>query len=307
MSASIRYRLFLVTAALLYMGPLIAGLAGLGWQMIPVFTLIFLLWLLVMRPAMWPRQAAEWLTPRMIGKVLLWIALQAAVVAFCFGIGRGIGGTMGALADVPTWVPPLMSFMAIPLSRIFWNPAHASPDVVEFLDHATLDLAVQAEADASRLQAQALADGARADCLIWVNRIATLPEGAGDTTILRLLEAAKPQTDAMALLDSLAEPAASHRGNAMLRRAFILLATDTDVAGQLLGRGQLARAFDLAGEDAGRLQLFAERSMAALRQRHMAMMDTPPIQRMRDVAKRHPAAGPALLALTDQMDLLNNA
>ena len=50
-----RVRLLMGASALLYMGPLLAGLSGMGWAALPVFMALFALWLVVMRPAQWPR------------------------------------------------------------------------------------------------------------------------------------------------------------------------------------------------------------------------------------------------------------
>ena len=308
MNATMRYRLFLITAALLYLGPLVAGLAGYGWPMIPVFAAIFLLWLLIMRPAMWPVKARDWLTPHFISKFLLSALVQAATVGFCFGVGRGIGGTMGALANVPVWVPPLMSLLAIPLSRIFWNPALISPEMTGYLDQASADILALCAQEAVLARENSTSTAAPSDlCLVWLGKILALPEDTTDHHILALLADALAQVKPLALLNAMAEPAELRQHSATLRRAFVLLATETEVAGKLLGQGQLARAFDMAGEDAARLRLYAERTLMVLKTRRMALMDTPPTQQLRDVATRHPMARAALLTLTAQMDRLNDA
>lgn len=312
MKASMRYCLFLVTATLLYLGPLIAGLGGFGWGMIPVFTVIFMLWLLIMRPAMWPRDAAGWADPRGIGKFLLWAALQALIVSFCFAIGRGIGGTMGALPALPVWVPPLVSIMAIPLSRIFWHPAQGSPEMDAYADRATLEMEAliaraMATPDPGVQQAADAADRARADAAPFVSEIALLAATAPDSEISRPLDAALRQVTPMAMLDGLAEATEVHVRASVLRRAFVLAATDPDVAERTLGKGQLSRAFDIAGEDAPRLRLFAERTQALLTLRQKALMDVPPTQRLRDVATRHPEAAKALTALVAQIDGMGHA
>jgi hypothetical protein len=46
-----KLRLLMGTTALLYLGPLLAGLRGFGWPVVPVFAAIFVLWLIVLRPA----------------------------------------------------------------------------------------------------------------------------------------------------------------------------------------------------------------------------------------------------------------
>ena len=310
MNKSLRYRLFLLTAALLYLGPLLSGLAGGGWQVVPTFTLIFVLWLLVMRPGMWPARPADWANARILTKTLFWAFSQAVLVTFCLAIGRGIGGTMGTLAAIPVWVPLLMSLLAVPLSRIFWQPGNFRPEMYDYLDRETLKRASDHYAAAEAALAEGAGTGPRyepAACQPWADRLAALPPTADNAAILAILRDAVARLAPLALLDTIAEAASAARANPILRRAFILLATEADVTGKVLGQGQLSRAFDLAGEDAARLQLFAERTMAALKLRRMALMDTPPIQRLRDVARRHPDAGSALTALGDQMDRLSNA
>ena len=51
-----RLRLLMGATALLYLGPVLAGLGGFGWSVVPVFTAIFLLWLIVLRPHQWPQR-----------------------------------------------------------------------------------------------------------------------------------------------------------------------------------------------------------------------------------------------------------
>lgn len=312
MMASLRYQIFLLTAALLYMGPLVAGLAGMDWQMVPVFSAVFLLWLLIMRPALWPEQLRDWGNPRLISQLLLSILLQMALILLCFGIGRGIGATMGTLAAVPIWVPPLMSFLAIPAARICWTPDAPKPGMPDYSDRSRVKAKAANHAGKAGLAADlALADRsytqARAECEPWVGRILQLSDNDPDAIILQILAEARQSADPLALLDSLAEPGVPAQGNPLLRRAFILLATEPDVSGRTLGLGQLTRAFDMAGEDAGRLRLYAERTLAALAVRRTVLLDTPAIARIRDVANRHPSASAALRALTEQMARLNDA
>ena len=298
MTAALRYRLFLLSSALLYMGPLVAGLAGFGWQMIVEFTVIFTLWLVVMRPMMWPTEAGGWQSGRVIGKFLLWVALQAAVVSFCFAIGRGIGGTMGALPPLPVWVPPLMSLLAVPLARICWNPAMPGPDLAAPSSTATADDAQRADAVTARAQA---------DAMPWVKRLAQLPEATREQDIMALIAAALQEIQPLVLLEAMSKTVEAEGQSQALRRAFVMAVTDNDIAGKVLGQGLLSRAFDLAGEDAARLRLFAERCTRLLRARHMALMDTPQVARMADAANRHPGAAREIRALIDQMGHLGDA
>ena len=312
MTVALRYRLFMIASALLYMGPLVAGLAGFGWQMIVEFTVIFMLWLVVMRPAMWPADGAGWNSGRVIGKFLLWVAIQALVVSFCFAIGRGIGGTMGAVPPLPVWVPPLMSLLAVPLSRICWNPAASHPDMAGFADRAALEQpALMAAANAGPAEVLRLdeADRARleAETQPWVKRLAALPEATREQDIMMLIGAALQDVPPLVLLNALSKAIDGPGQSPSLRRAFVMAVTDADIAATLMGQGMLSRAFDLAGEDAPRLQLFAARCATLLRHSQMAVMDTPQVARMADAARRHPAAARDILALIDQMGQLRDA
>ncbi len=117
--------------ALLYLGPLLAGLAGSGWAMVPVFSLLFVLWLLFLRPETWPGTAsgaqsgASWL------RLASHAAVQVLLVTLFFGIGRGIGGVLGAAIPIPFWLPVVLSTLAILVGRLIWNPDAAT--------HAAID------------------------------------------------------------------------------------------------------------------------------------------------------------------------
>lgn len=317
MTARLRYRLLLMSTALLYMGPLIAGLAGSGWLMIPEFAVIFMLWLVVMRPSMWPERMSDWAERSVVLKFLFWALVQTAIVAFCFAMGRGIGGVAGALPPIPVWVPPLMSLLAVPVSRILWDPAASVPEMEEFADRAALAAARSggnaAEPAGNGASRSALRDArdaqrrAEAQAAPWVKRLADLPDATREQDMMTLVSAALQETEPLVLLEAMSKAIDAPGPSTSLRRAFVLAATDHDIAGQVLGQGFLGRAFDLAGEDAGRLKLYAERCTRLLRKRHLALMDTPQVTRMIDVATRHPAAAPAIHALIAQMSHVGEA
>ena len=50
------------------------------------------------------------------------IATQALLVILCFAVGRGIGGVLGFKPALPFWLPLALSFLAVPVSRLIWNP-----------------------------------------------------------------------------------------------------------------------------------------------------------------------------------------
>lgn len=129
-----KLRLLMGATALLYLGPLLAGLGGFGWAVVPVFTLIFVLWLIVLRPHQWPRRPADW-TAQVAVVAVTQALVQVLLVAVCFGIGRGIGGVLEFLPPFPVMLPVAVSFLSIPLSRLVWDPWKAA-ELDQFLDDA---------------------------------------------------------------------------------------------------------------------------------------------------------------------------
>lgn len=117
-----RLRLLQGATALLYLGPLLAGLGGFGWRVIPIFVAIFLVWLFILRPQQWPRKAADWARPEALITLLTQGVVQVLLVAVSFGIGRGIGGALGTLPPFPLMLPVGVSFLSIPLARMIWDP-----------------------------------------------------------------------------------------------------------------------------------------------------------------------------------------
>jgi len=112
----------MVANALLYFGPLLAGLAGFGWGLVAVFTVIFVLWLVILQPYEFPINRAEWMSPDAWVAVGARAAVQLLVVVVLFGIGRGIGGILGAMAGFPVMLPIAISFLSIPFARMVWDP-----------------------------------------------------------------------------------------------------------------------------------------------------------------------------------------
>jgi hypothetical protein len=115
-------RLMMGATAMLYMGPLLAGLGGYGWTMVPIFTGIFTLWQMILRPQKWPAshdldRPDAWLA------VAAQVALQTLLVVVCFGIGRGIGGAAGEVPLYSPLVPVFVSFLSIAVCQILSRPA----------------------------------------------------------------------------------------------------------------------------------------------------------------------------------------
>lgn len=117
-----RATLLMAAMALLYFGPLLAGLGGAGWPAVYAFAVIFTLWLIVLRPQSWPRDAAQWRDPLVLLHALTQVVAQCLLVAVLFGVGRGIGGALGAVVGWPAWFPLSLSFLSVPLARLIWDP-----------------------------------------------------------------------------------------------------------------------------------------------------------------------------------------
>ncbi len=108
--------------ALLYFGPLLAGLAGFGWALVPLFTAIFVLWLIILQPYEFPINRAEWMSTDAWVAISARAAVQLLFVVVLFGIGRGIGGVLGAMTGFSPVLPIAISFLSIPLARMIWDP-----------------------------------------------------------------------------------------------------------------------------------------------------------------------------------------
>lgn len=130
-------RMMMGATAMLYMGPLLAGLGGYGWTMVPIFTGIFTLWQMILRPQKWPapydmHRADAWLA------IAAQVALQALLVVVCFGIGRGIGVAAGEMPLYSPLVPVFVSFLSIPIGQILMRPARPERSAdQDHLDAAT--------------------------------------------------------------------------------------------------------------------------------------------------------------------------
>jgi hypothetical protein len=104
--------------ALLYIGPLLAGLAGQGWNMVPLFSMIFLLWLAVIQPGDWPHGRDEWRQRDRQLSVVTQSLVHILLVVVLFAIGRGLGGILGVLPLFNPMLPVALSFLSVPVARL---------------------------------------------------------------------------------------------------------------------------------------------------------------------------------------------
>ena len=285
--------LFKIVTLMLYAGPLLAGLAGHGWSVLPAFAAIFVLWQIVMRPMDWPRDPARWSEGGVLTGALARVALMIVLVAVMFGIGRGIGGVAGHLAGLPAGAALGLPFLLGPLAPLLWNsPASAAGGafLTEALDRIN---AVQpqtetpAEAEAAVRPLLSLTD----DTPDATARAGTIDLLAGPSTAARL----------RALSAGLADAPGAHLA---ARRGLILWAADRVVAERQLGAAPQMHAFDAAAGDAALLHLFADEMLPLIVALPEAWYDFPATDRVRSVAASldDAAASGALVILADAMD-----
>lgn len=115
---NVRDRAYFATSALVYTGPLYAGLSGFGLNIVPVFAVIFMLWLYVIRPLDWPQTPEAWRNPRALAWPLLIFLIQIVLVTFCLTIGRGIAGITEFQPPFPLTLSILISLLGIATARL---------------------------------------------------------------------------------------------------------------------------------------------------------------------------------------------
>lgn len=285
-----KIRLVMGATALLYLGPLLAGLAGQGWAAVPVFILTFLLWSIVMRPSAFPRAASAWTRPHIWIGALVQLAVQSLLVLLLFGIGRGIGGVAGVLPVIHPALPVAVSALSIPLTRLIWDPVKA-----EKLD-AVLDDALR-QINGLALQGQRSQeedDRRKAELDAEIARIRARLE-AGETD-LRALHGKAP---AWQLLQAVSDLKADRGLTPALSTALVDFATDPALSMELQGQEAPFTAFMLVRDDPQATARFAERYAALLKADAEAFWDGPNNAVLRHAERAHAGtpAEPALHAL----------
>ena len=261
-------------AALLYVGPLIAGLCGFGWSMVFSFTAIFVVWLMVLRPEQWPSTPAEWLTAQAWLAALAQVLSQLLLVSILFGIGRGLGG----LADIGTvaldpLLPLSISFLAIPLCRMLWDAREAASQGY-FLDD---------EAEAAH------SDSAAGTAAAAIIPLLNLPDNAPDETVTvavaEALDVPAAELRLNALTAALSNPNRSH---AALRRALVFWATEPEIVAPGQVAESMASAFDIANSNLDLLRIYVPRAMALISAFPTRADDFPVPERLRLTADNLP-------------------
>lgn len=242
-----RFRLLKGATALLYLGPLFAGLSGLGWGIVPPFVAIFVVWLMVLRPEQWPASNTEWLTLLAWAGALTQILSQLMLVVILLAVGRGIGGIAGFLPMLSPWLPLAISFFAIPICRLIWD-ARLAAERGEFLDgeaEAAQAPLIAAEAAKAVAHLLALQDDAAGDVLR--SALASVLTGATTTYRLEALDQALQR---------------STRSHAALRRGLVIWATEPEIVAPGQVPDAVLIAFRATGRNPDILRLFLPRALA---------------------------------------------
>lgn len=288
-----RLLLLKILTLLLYAGPLLAGLSGQGWNVIPAFAAVFVLWQVVMRPADWPRDAAGWREGPVVVGAIARIVLIVVLVTVMFGIGRGIGGVAGYLPAVPIGATLGLSFLSIPLSRMIWNPAKAA-EIDSFLDDAL-----------TRINAQTASVEDPAKVAAAIDPLLMLPDDAPDATaragVQAILSGGSTALRVRALMIRLLGAQGAH---VAARRGLILWATDRVVAERHAGAALQSDAFDAALGDGALEKLFAESALPLLVAWPDVYWDFPATDRVRAAAEVAgvPDTARSLRALAEAME-----
>ncbi len=245
-------RLLMVATLPLYLGPLLAGLTGMGWSAVPVFVAVSALWLVVMRPATWPRDPALWSGEKAVAAAAQ-VAVNAVIVVVLFAVGRGLGGVAGFVPHIPPFVPVAVSFLAVPLSRLVWDPVKADA-MDRFLDDAILQIDKPGHRPPPTTEDP------------MVNTLLDLPGDCDPVLTADAISAALQGPQASLRLSALAEALdVLHPPRRGLREGLILWATDTGRSAERSILHAQATAFAVAGSDPHLLHLFTTRAVPLLR------------------------------------------
>lgn len=248
-----RLRLLMGVTSLLYVGPLMAGLGGFGWAVVPLFAAIFMLWLFILRPHQWPRNLSEWRDPQALIALLTQGLVQFLLVAVLFGVGRGIGGVLGALPMFSVVLPLSISFLSIPLARMIWDPWKAA-QVDRFLD----DAIARVNAPLGHDQTAGLDLAHR-----LIAPLADLPDDTTEAEVARHLIALSTQADPASIRKALLERQKSGHAARSETIALILHATDGALIEAVGGDGP-TRALSVLPREPDMIALFARRLTVAL-------------------------------------------
>lgn len=250
-----RMKMLMGATALLYIGPLMGGLGGYGWSIVPVFLALFLLWLYILRPQLWPRNFHEWTQYQAWVTFGTTAATQLLLVAMLFGVGRGIGGTLGITLPLGPMLPISISFLAIPLARLIYDPIKHSDinDLIDIEHHHRQQTIAPTE------------DPALITARVMIAPLSNLPDDTATQVIAQHLFALSAHTQAPALRAALLERHRAYTASRADTLALILHSTDAGLINDVPDDGPTI-ALNLLPDDPGMIALFANRLTDALTQ-----------------------------------------
>ncbi len=249
-----RMRWLMGATALLYIGPLLAGLGGYGWPLVPVFLVLFLLWQFIIRPQNWPRQFHDWTQYQAWATLFSNAAIQLLFVTLLFGTGRGIGGALGFVPPYSQMLPVAISFLSIPLARMIWDPWKVN-EINSFLDQAIDQIAHPG----NPVQRNELNTARR-----MIAPLADLPDDTPPPIVAQHLLALSAHAEPAHIRTALFERARAGASRAEII-ALILHSTDPAMIAQVPGDGPTL-ALALLPEDPDLISLFATRLADAMPQ-----------------------------------------
>ncbi|GLS85758.1 hypothetical protein GCM10010873_07320 [Cypionkella aquatica] len=270
-----RLRWLMGATALLYIGPLLAGLGGYGWPLVPVFVVLFVLWQFILRPHQWPRTFHEWTQYQAWATLGSNAAIQTLFVALLFGVGRGIGGALGFIPPYPEMLPVAISFLSIPLARMIWNPWQAI-EMNNFLDDAIRKIS----------HPETSTGGAGLETARrMIAPLADLPDETDPGVIAQHLVALSAHAHPDHIRSALFERMRDANPSRAETIALILHATDGRLAEIVPGDGP-TMVLRLLPEDPGLIALFATRLTAALQQDADLWGKSPSVDYLTELAAR---------------------
>jgi len=233
----LRSRALYATSALLYLGPLLAGLGGYGIETLPVFGVAFMIWLAIIRPGDWPANARAWRNPRSLAWPALIFGIQLLLIGFLVAVGTGMQGL--AEGTVPLHVA---SAYALPFAGVFlaWLLRNRRNHKLVRIRAESLEIGAGILDIAAPDRPGVMADEdfiAAAGTLL-----AEMGErGVGKAEVDPILQRIENAGAASQVLDSLSETT----GPAFVR-AQVRLALRPSVARQIIGEGRILEAVNRA-------------------------------------------------------------
>ena len=106
-----------LSAALLYAGPLLAGIGDFSPNILPPLLVLFVLWQILRHPEAWPELPGHWLSRQALVPGLMLLCSQLLFVLLLYIIGRGLGAVLGAGLTISPVAVALISLAALPVLR----------------------------------------------------------------------------------------------------------------------------------------------------------------------------------------------